>query len=163
MSFPVVQLLSCVYYDPMDCSTPGSPVLHLLPELAQTHVHWVGGAIQPSHPLSPPSPPALTVCLSIRVFSSQSALSNQCHKVNLIKNFGNSDAFYKKTRFLTDWFTLSSHYTLNLAGTKTGLISPKTSADPRESWTDATFEFKRQNTEFTGKIQMYEIINIYKN
>ena len=43
----------------MDCSTSGFPVLHLLLELAQTHVHWVGDAIQPSHPLSPPSPPAL--------------------------------------------------------------------------------------------------------
>ena len=42
--------------DPMDCSTPGFPVLHHLPELAQTHVHWVGDAIQPSHPLLSPSP-----------------------------------------------------------------------------------------------------------
>ena len=40
--------------DPMDCSTPGFPVLHRLPELAQTHVHWVGDAIQSSHPLSSP-------------------------------------------------------------------------------------------------------------
>ena len=40
--------------DPMDCSTPGFPVLHYLPELAQPHVHWVGDAIQPSHSLSSP-------------------------------------------------------------------------------------------------------------
>ena len=40
----------------MDCSTPGFPVLHYLPKFAQTHVHWVGDAIQPSHPLLPPSP-----------------------------------------------------------------------------------------------------------
>ena len=45
--------------DPMDCSMPGFPVYYQLPELAQTHVHWVGDAIQPSHPLSSPSPPAL--------------------------------------------------------------------------------------------------------
>ena len=45
--------------DPMNCSMPGLPVHHQLPELAQTHVHRVGDAIQPSHPLSPPSPPAL--------------------------------------------------------------------------------------------------------
>ena len=44
--------------DPMDCSTPGFHVLHHLPVLAQTHVHWVSDAIQPSHPLSFPSPPA---------------------------------------------------------------------------------------------------------
>ena len=44
---------------PHDCSTPGFPVHHQLPELAQTHVHWVGDAIQPSCPLVTPSPPAL--------------------------------------------------------------------------------------------------------
>ena len=42
---------------PMDCTTPGFPVLHHLPELAQTHVHWVGDAIQPSRSLLSPSPP----------------------------------------------------------------------------------------------------------
>ena len=42
--------------DPMDCSTPGLPVHHQLPEFTQTHVHRVGDAIQPSHPLSSPSP-----------------------------------------------------------------------------------------------------------
>ena len=54
----------------MDCSTPGFLVLHYLPEFAQTHVHWAGDAIQPSHPLSPllllPS-----IFPSIRVFSSE--------------------------------------------------------------------------------------------
>ena len=44
--------------DLMDCSTPGFPVLHCLPALAQTHVHWVSDAIQASHPLLSPSPPA---------------------------------------------------------------------------------------------------------
>ena len=43
---------------PMNCSTPGLPVHHQLPEFTQTHVHRVGDAIQPSHPLSSPSPPA---------------------------------------------------------------------------------------------------------
>ena len=47
--------------NPMDCSTPGFLVLHCLPEFAQTHVHWVGDAIQPTHPLSSPSPPALNL------------------------------------------------------------------------------------------------------
>ena len=45
--------------DPMDCSMPGLPVHHQLLELAQTHVHWVADAIQPSHPLLSPSPPHL--------------------------------------------------------------------------------------------------------
>ena len=44
--------------DPMNCSTPGLPVHHQLPEFTQTHVHWVSDAIQPSHPLSSPSAPA---------------------------------------------------------------------------------------------------------
>ena len=49
-----VQLLSCVWLcDPMHCSTPGFPVHHQLLELAQTHVHQVGNAIQPSHPVVP--------------------------------------------------------------------------------------------------------------
>ena len=44
--------------DPMNCSTPGLPVHHQCPEFTQTHVRWVGDAIQPSHPLLSPSPPA---------------------------------------------------------------------------------------------------------
>ena len=57
----------------MNCSTPGFPVHHQLPEFTQTHVHGVGDAIQPSHPLSsllllPPIPPGITV------FSNESAL-----------------------------------------------------------------------------------------
>ena len=47
--------------DPMDCSMPGFPVLHHILEFAQIHVHWVGDSIQPSHPLSSPSPPALSL------------------------------------------------------------------------------------------------------
>ena len=47
--------------NPMDCSTPGFPVHHQLPEITQTHVHWVGDAIQPSYPLSSPCPPAFNL------------------------------------------------------------------------------------------------------
>ena len=46
---------------PMDCRTPGLPVHHRLSKFTHTHVHWVGHAIQPSHPLSSPSPPALNL------------------------------------------------------------------------------------------------------
>ena len=54
-----VQSLSCpTLCDPMNCSTPGIPIHHHLPEFIQTHVHRVGDAIQPSRPLSSPSPPA---------------------------------------------------------------------------------------------------------
>ena len=47
--------------DSMDWSIPGFPVLHHLPEFAQTYVHWIGEAIQTSHPLSSPSPPAFNL------------------------------------------------------------------------------------------------------
>ena len=57
--FSSVQSLSCLTLcDPMNCSTPGLPLHHKLPEFTQTHAHKVGDAIQPSHPLSSPSPPA---------------------------------------------------------------------------------------------------------
>ena len=60
--------------DPMDCSTPGLPVHHHLPELAQTHVHCVSEAIKPSHPLSAPSPPAVNLSQHQGFFPNQSAL-----------------------------------------------------------------------------------------
>ena len=57
--FSSVQSLSRVWLcNPMNHSTPGFPVHHQLPEFTQTHVHWVGDAIQPSHPLTSPSSPA---------------------------------------------------------------------------------------------------------
>ena len=56
------QSLSSVWLcDPMNHSTPGLPVHHQLPEFTQTHVHWASDAIQPSHPLSSPSPPTLNL------------------------------------------------------------------------------------------------------
>ena len=59
--------------DLIDCSMPGFSVHHQLLELTQSHVHWVDDAIQPSHPLSPPSPPAFNHS-SIRVFSNEPVL-----------------------------------------------------------------------------------------
>ena len=61
VQFSSVAQLCPALCDPMDCSTPGFPVHHELLELAQAHVHWVGDAIQPSHPLLSPSPPAFNL------------------------------------------------------------------------------------------------------
>ena len=61
VQFSSVTQLCLTFCDPIDCSTPGLPVYHQLPERTQTHVHCVGGAIQPSHPLSSPSPPAFNL------------------------------------------------------------------------------------------------------
>ena len=58
--------------DPMNCSMPGLPVHHQLPEFTQTHLHWVSDATQPSHPLSSPSPAPIPP--SMRVFSNESTL-----------------------------------------------------------------------------------------
>ena len=66
--------------DPKDCSTSGLPVHHQLLEFTQTHVHWVGDAIQPSHPLSSFSPPVLNLS-GIRIFSSESVLCIRWPKV----------------------------------------------------------------------------------
>ena len=59
--------------DPLDCSMPGLPIYHQLLESTQTHVHWVNDAIQPSHPLLSPSPPAFNLSQH-QVFSNESVL-----------------------------------------------------------------------------------------
>ena len=60
--FSSVAQLCLTLWDHMDCSMPGFLIHHQLPELAQTHVHRVSDAIQPSHPLSSPSPSAVNLC-----------------------------------------------------------------------------------------------------
>ena len=65
---------------PMDCSIPGFPVFHHLPEFAKTHVHRIGDAIQPSHPLSSPSPPAFNLSQHQGLFQLVSS-SHQVAKV----------------------------------------------------------------------------------
>ena len=82
MLFTVAQ--SCpILCNPMDCSTPGFPVHHQLLEFTQTHVHWVGDAIQPSHPLSSPSPPALNISQHQSLFKWVSSL----HQVAKVLEF----------------------------------------------------------------------------
>ena len=66
--------------DPVDCSIPGFPVLYYLPEFAHTHVHRVGDAIQPSHPLVPPSPPAFNLSQHQGLFQGVSS-SHQVAKM----------------------------------------------------------------------------------
>ena len=108
----VVQLLSRVSLcDPMDSSTPGFPALHYLPEVAQTHIHWVGDAIQPSHPL-------LYLLLlpsifpSIRVFSNESVLCIRYWKKywpkywNFSFSISPSNEYSALISFRIDWFDL---------------------------------------------------------
>ena len=92
--------------DPMNCSTPGLPVHHQLLELTQTHVHQVGDAIQPSHPLTsllllPPIPP------SIRVFSNESTLCMRWPKYwSFSFSISHSNEHSGLVSFRMDWLDL---------------------------------------------------------
>ena len=70
--------------DRMDCSTPGFPVHHQLLELAQTHVHWVGDAIQLSHPLLSPSPPTFNLSQHLGLFQWVSSLHQVAKVLELL-------------------------------------------------------------------------------
>ena len=91
----------------MDCSTRVSPVIHHLPEFAQTHIHRVSDAIQPSHPLLPllllPS-----VFLSIRVFSNELALHIKWPKNwSFIFSKSPTNEYSRLISFRIDWFDLA--------------------------------------------------------
>ena len=91
--------------NPMDCSTPGFPVLYHLQDLAQTHVHWVSDAIQPSGPLSSPSPPSYTIFPSIRIFSNESTLHIGWPKYWSF-SISPSNEYSGLISFRIDWFGL---------------------------------------------------------
>ena len=91
---------------PMNCSTPGLPVHQQLPESTQTHIHRVNDAIQPSHPLSSPSPPALKLSQH-QVFSSESALRIRWPKDwSLSFNISPSNEHPGLISFRIDWLDL---------------------------------------------------------
>ena len=79
--------------DPMNCSTWGLPVHHQLPEFTQTHVHWVGDAIQPSHPLSSPSPPAPNPSQHRSLFQ----WVNSSHEVAKVLEFQLQHQYFQRT------------------------------------------------------------------
>ena len=95
--------------NPMDCSTPGFPVHHQLPELIQTHVHRVGDAIQPSHPLSSLSLPAFNLSHHQGLFKWVSSL-HQVAKVLAFQLQHQSFQLLFRTDFLWDWLVGSSCY-----------------------------------------------------
>ena len=92
-------------YNPLDCSKAGLPVHHQLPEITQTHVHWVGDAIQPSHPLSSPSPTFSFP--SIRVFSNEAALHIRWPKYwSFSFSISPSNEYSGPISFRMDWLDL---------------------------------------------------------
>ena len=114
----IIVVQSCpTLCDPMDCSTPGFPVLHHLMELAQTHVHWVSDAIQPSYPLSPLLL-LLSVFSRIRVFSNELTL---CIRGPKYCSFSFSviprNEYLGLISFWIDWFDL-----LEVQGTLKSLL-----------------------------------------
>ena len=109
-------------YDPMDHSTPGFPVLHQLPEFAQTHVHQVGDAIHPSHPLSTPSPPSFDLSQHQDLFQ----WVNYSHQVANYWSFSFSISPSKEysglISFRIDWLNL-----LAVQGTLKSLLQHRSS------------------------------------
>jgi len=116
--------LSCCYYsvtkscptlcDPINCSTSGFPVLHCLPEFAQTHVHWVSGDIQSSilcYPLLLPS-----IFPSIRVFSNESVLSIRWPEYwSFSFSISSSSEYSRLISFRIDWLDLlAAQGTINI-------------------------------------------------
>ena len=104
-------------WDSMDCSTPGLPIHHQLPEFTQTHVHWVSDANQPSHPLSSPSP-LPSVFPSIKIFPSESALHIRWPKYwSFSFNIIPSNEYSGLISFRIDWLDL-----LTVQGTLKSLL-----------------------------------------
>ena len=89
-------------WEPVDCSTTGFLVHHQLPELTQTHVHWVGDAIQPSHPLSSPSPLAYNLSQHQGLFQWVSS-SHQVVKVWEFQLQHQCFQWIFRTDFFQDW------------------------------------------------------------
>ena len=103
--------------NPMECSTPGLPVYHQLPEFIQTHVHWVDDAIQPSHPLSSHSPRAFNLSQH-QVFSNESVLCIRWPKYwSFSFNIGPSNENSGLISFRMDWLDF-----LAVQGTLKGLL-----------------------------------------
>ena len=105
--------------NPMDCSTPGFPVLHYLLELAQTNVHWVDDAIQPSRPLLSPSPPALNLSQHQGLFQWVGSLHqvSKLLKYSFSFSISPSNEYSGLISFTIDWFEL-----LALQGTLKSLL-----------------------------------------
>ena len=91
---------------PMDCSTPGFLVLHYLSDLAQTHVHRVGNAIKPSHPLSSPSPPAFNLSQHQDLFQWVSSSHQVAKVLDLQLQHQSSSEYSGLISLRMDWLDL---------------------------------------------------------
>ena len=103
--------------DPVDCSTPALPVYYQLPEFTQTHVHRVSDAIQPSHPLSSPSPPALNLSQDQGLFEWVSSSHQVAKYQSFSFTISPSNEYPGLVSFRMDWMDL-----LAVQGTLKGLL-----------------------------------------
>ena len=124
--------------DPMDCSTPGLPVLHHLPEFAQTHVHSVSDAIQPSHPLLSPSPSAFSLSQHQCIFLWVGSL----HQVAKVLELAFLHSWLEKCKsklqwgiisYQSEWPSSRSLQTIN-AGEDMEKREPSYTADENANW-----------------------------
>ena len=128
--------------DPMKRSTPGLPVYHQLPESTQTHVHWVGDAIQPSRPLSSPSPPALNLSQHQGLFQ----WVNSLHQVAKVLEFQLQHQ--------------SFHWTPRTDLLQNGLVgSPRSPRDSQES--SPTPQFKSINSSALSFLHSSTLTSIH--
>ena len=97
--------------NPMDCSRPGFSVHHQFLELAQTHIHWVGDAIQPSYPVIP-SPPVLNLSYHQGLFQWVSSLHQVAKVLELSFSISPSNEYSGLIFFRMDWFDLAVQGTL---------------------------------------------------
>ena len=104
--FSLVAQLCPTLCDPMDCSTPGFPVHHQLPEFAQTHVLQVGGAIQLSHPLLSTSPPAFNLSQHQGLFQGVSSSNQVAKDWSFRFSISLSNEYSGLISFRSDWFDL---------------------------------------------------------
>ena len=121
--FSSVAQLCLTLCDPLDCSTPGLPVHHQLPEFTQTHVHWVSDGIQPSHPLSSPSPPTFNLSPTSGSFQMSQFLTSGDPKYwSFSFNISPSNEHPGLMSFRMDWLDL-----LAIQGTLKSLLQHHTS------------------------------------
>ena len=125
--------LSLTLWVPMNRTTPDLPVHHHLPESTQTHVHWVGDAIQPSHLLSSPSPPTFNCSQHQGLFKWVSS-----HQVAKVLEFQNSRLVLILQNQSFQWTPRTDHLEDGLIG------SPCSQRDSQES--SPTPQFKRINS-----------------
>ena len=111
----------------MDCSTPGFPIHHQLLELAQTYVHRVSDAIQPSHPLSSPSPPVFNLSQHQSLFQWVSS----SHKVAKVLGASPSTSILPIN---IDWFPLGLTYLISLMSKGLSRIFPAPQFKSISSW-----------------------------